>query len=79
VLLHGLCMNDLQWRRAGHDHGRALARDLDYTPVYLRYNSGLHISTNGRRFSAARRPRGVRTGSSRTGHHRSQHGRAGHA
>ena len=52
VLLHGLCMNDLQWRRAGHDHGRALARDLDYTPVYLRYNSGLHISTNGRRFSA---------------------------
>ncbi|HET9062577.1 MAG TPA: alpha/beta hydrolase [Candidatus Binatia bacterium] len=52
VLLHGLCMNDLQWRRAGHDHGRALARDLDYTPVYLRYNSGLHISTNGRQFSA---------------------------
>ena len=47
VLLHGLCMNDLQWNRAGHDHGAALQRDLGYTPVYLHYNSGLHISTNG--------------------------------
>ncbi|WP_280155133.1 alpha/beta fold hydrolase [Piscinibacter sp. XHJ-5] len=48
VLLHGLCMDDLQWRREGHDHGAALARDLGYTPVYLHYNSGLHISFNGR-------------------------------
>ena len=46
VLLHGLCMNDLQWTREGHDHGAALARDLGYTPVYLHYNSGLHISVN---------------------------------
>jgi len=51
VLLHGLCMNDLQWRRKGHDHGAALARDLAYTPVYLHYNSGLHISANGRAFA----------------------------
>lgn len=28
ILLHGHCMNDLQWRRADHDHGEALARDL---------------------------------------------------
>lgn len=48
VLAHGLCMNDLQWNRKGHDHGAALARDLGYTPVYLHYNSGLHVSTNGR-------------------------------
>lgn len=48
LLLHGLCMNDLQWQRLGHDHGAALARDLGFTAVYLRYNSGLHISTNGR-------------------------------
>jgi pimeloyl-ACP methyl ester carboxylesterase len=48
VLLHGLCVNDLQWRHAGHDHGEALARDLGYTPVYLHYNSGLSVSTNGR-------------------------------
>jgi hypothetical protein len=51
VLVHGLCMNDLQWNRKGHDHGAALARDLGYTPVYLHYNSGLHISTNGREFA----------------------------
>jgi len=47
VLIHGLCMNDLQWARNGHDHGAALARDLGFTPVYLRYNSGLHVSING--------------------------------
>lgn len=48
VLLHGLCMNDLQWQRAGHDHGAALARERGFTPVYLHYNSGLSVSTNGR-------------------------------
>jgi pimeloyl-ACP methyl ester carboxylesterase len=47
VLVHGLCMNDLQWMRDGHDHGAALARDLGFTPVYLHYNSGLHVSING--------------------------------
>ncbi len=39
--------NDLQWRRLGHDHGRALARALEYSAVYLHYNSGRHISENG--------------------------------
>ena len=49
VLIHGLCMNDLQWRRSnGHDHGAALADALGFTPVYLHYDSGLHVSTNGR-------------------------------
>jgi len=52
VLVHGSSMNDLQWNRNGHDHGAALARDLGYTPVYLHYNSGLHISTNGHAFAA---------------------------
>jgi pimeloyl-ACP methyl ester carboxylesterase len=47
VMIHGLCMNDLQWSRAGHDHGVALGRDLAFTPVYLHYNSGLHVSING--------------------------------
>lgn len=52
VLVHGLCMNDLQWDLRGEgDHGRALARDLGYTPVYLHYNTGLHISRNGRDFA----------------------------
>jgi hypothetical protein len=52
VLVHGLCMNDLQWTRQGHDHGAALARALGYTPVYLHYNSGRHVSTNGRALTA---------------------------
>ena len=51
VLLHGLCMNDLQWARAGHDHGTALAHEFGFTPVYLHYNSGLHVSINGREFA----------------------------
>ena len=51
VLVHGSSMNEEAWSRPGHDHGAALARDLGYTPVYLRYNSGLHISTNGRELS----------------------------
>ncbi len=51
VLVHGLCMNDLLWRRNGHDHGATLAADAGFTPVYLHYNSGLHVSTNGRAFA----------------------------
>ena len=51
LMVHGLCMSDLQWNRQGHDHGAALARELGYTPVYLHYNSGLHISANGRGFA----------------------------
>lgn len=47
LLVHGLCMNDRQWQRAGHDHGRALAADLGCTPVYLRYNTGRHVAANG--------------------------------
>jgi pimeloyl-ACP methyl ester carboxylesterase len=51
VLVHGCGMNDAQWSRHGHDHGAALAKDLGYTPVYVYYNGGLHISTNGRRLA----------------------------
>lgn len=51
VMVHGLCMNDLQWHRKGHDHGALLAEALGYTPVYLHYNSGRHVSTNGRAFA----------------------------
>ena len=47
LLAHGLCMNDLQWQRDGHDHGAMLARELGFTPVYLRYNSGRAVHRNG--------------------------------
>ena len=51
LMIHGLCMNDLQWHttQAGValDHGQAVADALGHTPVYLRYNTGLHTSQNG--------------------------------
>ena len=51
VLVHGSSMSDDQWFRKGHNHGLALARDLGLTPLFLRYNSGLHVSQNGRRLA----------------------------
>jgi hypothetical protein len=52
VMVHGLCMHDGQWLRDGpdgpHHHGEALARDGQFTPIDVRYNSGLHVSINGR-------------------------------
>ncbi len=52
VLVHGLCMNDLQWQRRGHHHGAMLARSLGYAVVELHYNTGLHVSENGDRLAA---------------------------
>lgn len=56
VLLHGLCMNDLQWTCGAaprlQDHGQTLARECGYTPVYLHYNTGRHVSDNGEQFAA---------------------------
>jgi len=57
VLVHGLCMNDLQWRgeaapASGYDYATRLARELGYTPIYLHYNTGLHTSVNGGQFAA---------------------------
>lgn len=56
LLIHGLCMNDLE-QQARHneyelEHGQVLAEKLGYNPVYLRYNSGLHVSQNGRELAA---------------------------
>jgi pimeloyl-ACP methyl ester carboxylesterase len=51
IMVHGSCMNDLQWHRQGHNHGAALAQDLRFTPLYVHYNTGLHISENGKKFS----------------------------
>jgi hypothetical protein len=48
LLVHGLCVGHRQWNRLGHDHGAALGRDLGYTVLYLDYNTGLHVSENGR-------------------------------
>ena len=52
VLIHGLCMNDLQWQRDGADFGEALAREQGWTTLRLHYNTGLHVSDNGRQLAA---------------------------
>ena len=54
VFLHGLCETDEAWRLGpGPPYGERLRADLGHTPVYARYNTGRHISDNGRALSAA--------------------------
>ncbi|HME03328.1 MAG TPA: alpha/beta fold hydrolase, partial [Solirubrobacteraceae bacterium] len=54
VFLHGLTADEFSWSLwgAADPYGARLAVDLDCTAVYLRYNSGLHISENGRAVAA---------------------------
>jgi pimeloyl-ACP methyl ester carboxylesterase len=51
IMVHGLCMNDLQWCREGHDHGAELAKESGMGTLYLHYNTGRHISDNGKEFA----------------------------
>ncbi|MCB1703035.1 MAG: hypothetical protein KDI14_19660 [Halioglobus sp.] len=52
VLVHGLSLSELSWSRKGQPSiGDRLRDDLGYTPLYLRYNTGRHISTNGQQFT----------------------------
>lgn len=66
VFVHGLCETEEAWwlgtradpaaggragARAPRTYGARLADDLGFTAVYVRYNTGLHISENGRRLS----------------------------
>ena len=53
LFLHGLGCSDSVWsggdeRGARTSFGELLARDLGYTCLTVRYNTGLHISENGR-------------------------------
>ncbi|AEP29411.1 lipase family alpha/beta hydrolase [Brumicola nitratireducens] len=52
VIIHGLCMNDLQWCKDGHDHGVELAKETGMAYIHLHYNSGRHISDNGQEFAS---------------------------
>jgi pimeloyl-ACP methyl ester carboxylesterase len=51
MFLHGSSMDDTLLTRRGHNHAQSLAQDLGFTPIYVRFNSGLHISTNGNRLA----------------------------
>jgi pimeloyl-ACP methyl ester carboxylesterase len=51
VFVHGLMQTEFAWQRGagetGDDYGSRLVCDLGCTPLYVRYNSGRHISENG--------------------------------
>ncbi|MCV7097225.1 esterase/lipase family protein [Mycobacterium kubicae] len=53
VFVHGWCMTERSWWRPPRTgetlrpYGKRLRKDLGFTPVYLRYNTGWHISENG--------------------------------
>jgi hypothetical protein len=59
VFVHGLCESDAAWwlgtgaepGRGPGSYGDLLRADLGLTPVYLRYNTGLRVSENGRALS----------------------------
>jgi pimeloyl-ACP methyl ester carboxylesterase len=55
VFAHGLGETDDAWRLRSERHvpyGDRLRGELGYTPLFVRYNSGLHISHNGRALGA---------------------------
>ncbi len=59
VFVPGLCETEEYWSLSSRRHygvddvtyGSRLAHDLGYTPVFLRYNTGLRVSDNGRRLA----------------------------
>lgn len=54
VFVHGLGENDDTWRigAGGDTYGSRLEAEFGCSPVYVRYNTGRHISTNGRALAA---------------------------
>lgn len=55
IFLHGLCCNENCWRLYVDEadpqtapYSDRLAAELGFTPLFVRYNSGLHVSQNGR-------------------------------
>ena len=59
LFVHGLACNETFWQlhaeryygKRDTSYGSRLEHDLGYTALYVRYNSGLHISDNGRRLA----------------------------
>jgi hypothetical protein len=52
VFVHGWCLTEQSWSRRpveaedGRSYGERLRDDLGYSPVFLRYNTGLHVSAS---------------------------------
>jgi pimeloyl-ACP methyl ester carboxylesterase len=62
VFVHGLCETEVAWTWGPSREGEAAAKrrtygdrlqdELGFTPIYVRYNTGLHVSDNGRRLAS---------------------------
>jgi triacylglycerol lipase len=56
VFLHGLCEDDESWslgeRTRGSTYPARVRAETDGTPVMIRYNTGLHVSENGKHLDA---------------------------
>ena len=52
LFLHGLCESDESWalgeRSTGSTYAQRIKDDTDGTPVFIRYNTGLRVSENGK-------------------------------
>jgi pimeloyl-ACP methyl ester carboxylesterase len=55
VLVHGLGCNESLWDfpapHEGGDYGERLEQHCGYMPLYLRFNTGLRVSTNGKQLA----------------------------
>ena len=54
ILIHGLTNDETVWNFKGEknqNYGTLLEKDLSITPFFVRYNTGLHISENGKQLS----------------------------
>ena len=55
VLVHGLGCNESLWNfpatHEGGDYGELLEQRCGYMPLYLRFNTGLRVSTNGKQLA----------------------------
>lgn len=50
IFVHGLCDSEASWQfldDPNKSYGSLLGHEFGYAPIYVRYNTGLHISTNG--------------------------------
>jgi pimeloyl-ACP methyl ester carboxylesterase len=53
VFVHGLMSTETVWEMAdGTSYGSRFAHDFSVTPLYVRFNSGLHVSENGEALDA---------------------------
>ncbi len=54
MFVHGWCLTERSWQRPprtgddGRPYGARLHDDFGFTPLHVRYNTGLHISDNGK-------------------------------